>query len=395
MERFRSRLSEYTYQSSHVSVEYIDPDKRPADANKYQVQTYGTVIVDYNGRLERVTSDSEQDITNAVIKAVQGQQKKVYFIQGHGEKDPTNSERDGYNSISAALTRDNFSVDKLVLSQQTAVPDDASVLIIAGPKTDFFPAEMDRIRAYMAKGGKLMVMVDPDDTGKGDPMPLLAGLLADWNVQLGNDIVVDMGLTAQMSGAGPVVPVVGPPYPPHVITERFRLATAYPLTRSVDQSERVLPTRVLQKFIQTSADSFAETNLEQMRSGGQVGFDIATDKKGPVSIGVTVVAPPGLADLGPDKGANAPKTEGRMVVIGDSDFPANAYVNISGNQDLFVNTVNWLAQQESLISIRARDPEDRRITLTVDQMRRIFMITIFIIPGIVLSAGIRSWWRRR
>jgi ABC-type uncharacterized transport system involved in gliding motility auxiliary subunit len=126
-----------------------------------------------------------------------------------------------------------------------------------------------------------------------------------------------------------------------------------------------------------------------------VGFEIATDKKGPVSIGVAVVAPPTLADLGPDKGAQAPTTEGRMVVIGDSDFPANAYVNISGNQDLFVNTVNWLAQQESLISIRARDPEDRRITLTVDQMRRIFMISIFIIPGIVLSAGIRSWWRRR
>jgi ABC-type uncharacterized transport system involved in gliding motility auxiliary subunit len=82
-------------------------------------------------------------------------------------------------------------------------------------------------------------------------------------------------------------------------------------------------------------------------------------------------------------------------VFGDSDFAANAWLGIPGNRDLFMNTINWLAQQENMISIRPRDPKDRRITLTADQQTRIFWLTVVIIPGLVLLAGVQTWWRRR
>src|SRR4029077_8126412 len=143
--RYQDKLKEYEYGSKRVSTEYIDPDKKPAVAKQNQVQQYGTIVFNYKGRTERVTTDNEQDITNGIIKVVSGQQRKVYFTQGHGEKDTASGERDGYNAIVAALGRENYAVDKLVVAQQGAVPDDASVVIVAGPRTDFFPPEIEAL----------------------------------------------------------------------------------------------------------------------------------------------------------------------------------------------------------------------------------------------------------
>src|SRR5216683_2672717 len=122
--RYRDKLREYEYVSKKVTTEYIDPDKKPTVAKQNQIQQFGTIVFNYKGRSERVTTDNEQDITNGIIKVVSGQQRKVYFTQGHGEKDTTSAERDGYNAIAAALGRENYAVDKLALAQQGAVPDD-------------------------------------------------------------------------------------------------------------------------------------------------------------------------------------------------------------------------------------------------------------------------------
>src|SRR5437868_7268061 len=122
--RFRDRLDEYTYAGKHVSVEYIDPEKKPAVAQQYGITASGTVVFEYKGRSEKATSDGEQELTNALIKVIQGRQPKVYFVQGHGEKDTGGAERNGYNGINGALTSSNFVTDKLVLAQQGAVPAD-------------------------------------------------------------------------------------------------------------------------------------------------------------------------------------------------------------------------------------------------------------------------------
>ena len=106
--RYRDRLKEYEYATKNVTTEYIDPDKKPTVAKQNQIQQYGTLVFNYKGRTERVTTDTEQDITNGIIKVVSGQQRKIYFTQGHGEKDTTSAERDGYNAIAAALGRENY-----------------------------------------------------------------------------------------------------------------------------------------------------------------------------------------------------------------------------------------------------------------------------------------------
>jgi ABC-type uncharacterized transport system involved in gliding motility auxiliary subunit len=395
LERFKDRLREYEYVTNKLSVEYVDVDKKPALARTLQVQAYGTVVFEYKGRTERVTGDSEQDLTNAIIKVVTGQQKKVYFVQGHGEKDPANSERTGYNGIAQALQRDNFGFDKLVLAQAGDVPADASVVVVAGPRIDLYPQEIVAIRKYLDKGGKMLLMIDPPDKSDSPPFAGLQSLVTEWGFQVGNNIVVDASGMGQLIGADASVPVAAN-YPQHPITERFNFLTAYPLARSVSPIPGGTSLRTPQTFIETSPRSWAETDIDKFLKTGEVELDEKKgDKKGPVSIGAAVSAVAANAPAPAAGDADQRKPETRVVVVGDSDFAANYALNIQGNKDLFLNTINWLAQQENLIAIRPKEPNDRRLTLTADQTRRIFWLAILIIPGIIFGTGVYTWWRRR
>ena len=393
--RYRDRLGEYAYTSKRVSIDYVDPDKKPGLARQYQITSENTLVFEYKGRTERVTSDAEQDVTNGIIKAVTGQEKKVYLVQGHGEKDPSSSERTGYSAANTALGRDNYKVDKLVLAQQADVPADASVLIIAGPRNDFLPQEVDALRRYLAKGGKILFMLDPRETNDAPPLTNLVGLLKEWGVDVGDNVVVDASGVGQLLGTNELVPVAAS-YPTHPITDRFNLLTAFPLARSVSPVPGGTGGHLAQSFVETSPRSWSETDIVNVMKGGEIAFDEAKgDRKGPVSIGAAVSASaPEASPAGQDK-ASGPKPETRIAVIGDSDFAANFAVGIQGNRDLFMNTVNWLGQQENLIAIRPREPDDRRVTLTSFQQQLILWLSLGVIPALIIVSGVYTWWRRR
>jgi ABC-type uncharacterized transport system involved in gliding motility auxiliary subunit len=395
-DRFRDRLREYEYNSDQVSVEYLDADRRPALVKQYGVQAYGTVVFDYNGRVERVTSDTEQDLTNGLIKVTTGQQKKVYFVQGHGERDSAGADRTGYSNIVTALGGDNFTVEKLVLAQQGKVPADASVIVIASPTLDYFPGEIEALKTYLAGGGKLLALLDPPDKS-GVRLPNLFALLHDWGFELGNDVVVDASGLGRLIGTDASVPLAAN-YPTHAITERFDVLTAYPLSRSVAPVSGGVNGRTPITIIETSPNSWAETDMARLVRDGQVELEEARgDRKGPISIAAAVTAAATAApETKPADGASAaPKPDTRVVVVGDADFASNAGLGIGGNSDMFLNIVNWLAQQENLISIRAKPEDDRRLTLTADQQQRINWFTLLFLPGFILGAGVYSWWSRR
>src|SRR5580765_7419256 len=206
-ERYQDKLKEYEYISKQVTAEYIDPDKKPAVARQNQIQQYGTIVFNYKGRTERVTSDNEQDITNGIIKVVSGQQRKVYFTQGHGERDTGSAERDGYNGVAGALGRENYTVEKLVIAQQGSVPDDAAVVVVAGPKTDFFPQEIEALKKYLDKSGKLLLELDPPEKADSPPLANLIAVAHDWGVQVGNNVVVDVSGMGKLIGTDASVPV--------------------------------------------------------------------------------------------------------------------------------------------------------------------------------------------
>ena len=392
--RYQDRMKEYEYASKNISTQYIDPDKKPTLAKQNQIQQYGTIILNYKGRTERVTSDNEQDITTGIIKVVTGQQKKVYFTQGHGEKDTGSAERDGYNAIAAALGRENYTVEKLVIAQQGSIPDDAAVVVVAGPRTDFFPPEIEALKTYLGKAGKLLLQLDPPDKTDSPPLTNLIALAHDWGMDVGTNVVVDVSGMGRLIGTDASIPVAAN-YPSHPITQRFNFLTAFPLARSVTPVSGGVNGHTAQTFIETSPRSWAETDIKALATSGEVALDESKgDKKGPVSIGAAVSA----SATPPDSkaaDANAPKPETRVAVVGDSDFAANSGLGIQGNRDLFMNIVGWLSQQENLISIRPKDADDRRITVTATQQANIMWLSLLIIPAAIFGTGVYTWWRRR
>lgn len=393
--QIHDKLDGYTIASSKIAVEYIDAEKNPARAQQDGVQQYGTVIMEYAGRTERITSIEEQDVTNAIIKLVEGKTKKAYFIQGHGERDEVNQDRLGYTQIAARLKNDNYEVAKSALAQDGKLPDDATVIIIAGPQTDYLAQEIDAIKTYLAAGGKLVMMLDVQAKPDAAPLTNLIALAKAWGITVGTDLIVDASGMGRAFGAGPEVPVAMT-YPSHPITQGFgSTMTAYRLARSASPIEGGTDGHIAQKIIETSTRSWAEADLKSLtQGGGAVSMDPAKgDKPGPVAIASAVAAAATNAPASTDP--KAPKPETRVVVIGDSDFVGNDLISFQGNGDLFMNIVNWAAQQENLIAIGPKDPQDRRITLTEAQREGIFYLAIFMIPGIFLAAGVATWWKRR
>ena len=396
----RDRLQEFTYHSPQVKTEFIDPDREPARANEAKIETLPTILIQHSGRTERVSSTNEQDLTNGLIKAVTGQARKVYFTQGHGEKDTASSDRTGYSTITDALKQDNFGIESLVLITQKAVPDDATIVVIAGPTTDFFPPEIEALKAYVAKGGKVLVLLDPPARA-GATTPLLTQFLADWGINAGNDVVLDASGVGQMLGTDASVPVAAH-YPSHPITQGFRVLTAYPMARSMAPIEGGSNSRTAQPLVTTSQQSWAEADIASISGGkGEVEFNSDKgDKQGPITLAAAVSAPATVtpakpANASPDSPEQPGPPETRVVAVGDSDFASNLAIGVQGNRDFFMNSLNWLAQQENLIAVRPRQPQDHRLTLTADRQNALMILSLFIIPGLVFASGVYSWWRRR
>jgi len=240
------------------------------------------------------------------------------------------------------------------------------------------------------------VMIDPPRKVDAPAQTNLLALLKDWSVEVGNNAVLD--LMSQLRGADASVPVAAPPYPSHPITSTFRMLTAFPYARQVKPADNPPSGRTVTTIIQSGRNSWAESDLKLLTTEGQAQPDFDKgDVQGPVSLAVAVAAPVGGTPPAPAPGEtpSPAKPETRIVAIGDSDFATNGNLGIGGNRDLFLNIVNWLAQQENLISVRARDPQERRITLTGGQERFVFWMTVLIIPGLILLAGVQTWWRRR
>jgi len=185
-------------------------------------------------------------------------------------------------------------------------------------------------------------------------------------------------------GAGPEIPLVTS-YETHKITDRFRAMTFFPLARSIRPAQE-LPTGItVEPLLKSNENSWGETNTKTQ----EVTFDEKSDQKGPLTL---AVAASKEVKAGTE---SSPAARARLVVVGDSDFAVNAYFGAQGNGNLFLNMVSWLSQDEDLISIRPKAPEDRRIIMSQSQQSMLRLITVFLLPGAVLVAGIMVWSRRR
>jgi ABC-type uncharacterized transport system involved in gliding motility auxiliary subunit len=373
----RDLLDRYDNLSPKLSVDYVDPDKKQQIARAMGARSYGATFVEANGKREEARSVTEEEVTGAIVRALKGGARTVCWTAGSGEHDFDESGRSGYSNLKEYIERNNYKTTKVSLLEKAEISKDCTILLVGGPRRDFLEPAVNAIKAYVEGGGKALFMLDPpvklarDET---DENAALTKLLQDWGIALNTDLVLELSPVGRVFGLGPEMPLVAN-YESHaVVREMKETATAFPLVRSLDTKSADKWTT--SKLFSTSSSSVTTGNLSspEIKIAGN-------EKKGPFA----------LAAAGE---YNNDKVKARIVVVGSSGFVSNTFLRFGGNRDLVMNMLNWLSQDEDLISIRPKEPEDRRLTMSQRQINT-YGLYLLLIPLFVIGAGIQVWWKRR
>ncbi len=377
----RDQLDLYSNLSPKIHVKYVDPDKDPMVARAAGFKSNGTAIVQVGLNKNEAKSVTEEEITGALIRDLKNTTRTVCFVTGSGEHQIDDSARNGYSRLKDLLGKDNYSAKSIGLMQKAEVPGDCTVLVVAGPRGDYQQPEVDAIKKFVEDGGRALFLLDPPlKMGRSEiaDNDALTAVLQDWGVTVDKDLILDLNPIGQLFGLGPQVALVSS-YDSHpIVSEMKGTTTGFPLSRSIDVKSGSKTT--VKKLFSSSESSLATSKL----NSPSVDPSDPKNKKGPMT-----VAAAGTYNTGKEN------SQGRFVVIGSSDWAANSFINFNGNRDLALNTMNWLSSDEDLISIRPKEPEDRRITMTNAQFRWVLISSQFLLPLIVIFAGVSVWWRRR
>jgi ABC-type uncharacterized transport system involved in gliding motility auxiliary subunit len=377
----KDQLDQYANLSPKVHVEYVDPDKKPQVAREAGIKNYGTTIVQIGTKKEEAKSLNEEGITGAFIRDLKNNTRTVCFVTGSGEHRIDDSDRSGYSRFKDLLGKDNYQAKSIDLLQKAEIPGDCTVLVVAGPTGDYQQPQIDAIKKFIEDGGRALFMLDPPlKIGRSEiaDNDALTGLLASWGVTPQKDLILDMNPIGQLAGLGPQVALVTSYDSQPIVSEMKGTATGFPLSRSLDVKNEGKST--VQKLFSSSDSSLATSKL----NSPDIDPSDPKNKKGPLTL-----AAAGTYNTGKEN------SQGRFVVFGSSAWAANSFLNFNGNRDLALNTMNWLSSDEDLISIRPKEQEDRRITMTQAQMSIVRMTSQFILPLIVIFAGVSVWWKRR
>ena len=398
-------LVRYENASARVNVEYVDPDEDPLKSEAMNVRSYGTLVLDIGGNRKEVSSTTEQEITNAIITALKGQENTSCLVTGHGESASDDTDRDGFSNGRTAIEDANYAYQDVTLVSGS-VPPSCTLLIVAGPSTGYFEPEVVALKNYVESGGRVLFMLSPalpDANGKRQPSsPELVELLASWGVKVNDDIVIDPSPIGRMFGGGPLTPMVAQ-YESHpIVSVMGNVSTLFPASRSVEKADDIPTGWEIDDLLKTSASSFATTSLDTDSEGVLVP-NPAAETPGPINLGVAATFDVPDAPEEPSEGeepeaeigADKEEPEGRIVVMGSARFASNYGLGRGGNHDLFLNMLNWLSSDEELISIRPKDPESTPIDLTEGQMQSVFLFSLLLLPLIIIVSGIWSWWGRR
>jgi ABC-type uncharacterized transport system involved in gliding motility auxiliary subunit len=374
-------LDEYASLSPKIHVDYIDPDKNPQQTREEGIKNYGTALVQVGDRKEEAKSMTEEGITGALIRVLKNKTRTVCFTAGSGEHQIDDSDRNGYSDFKQLVGKDNYEAKSIDLLQKAEVPSDCTTLVIAGPTRDYQQPEVDAIKKYVEDGGRALFMLDPPlKIGRSDiaDNDALSNLLQTWGVTLDKNLILDLNPIGQLAGLGPQVALVTSYDSQPIVNGMKGTATGFPLSRSIQIKNGDKTT--VQKLFDSSTTSLATTNL----NSPAIDPNDPKNKKGPMTIAAAGTYNTGKQD-----------SQGRFVVVGSSSWAANSFLKFNGNSDLALNTIDWLASDEDLISIRPKQEEDRRITMTQAQLNIVRITSQFLLPLVVVFAGVSVWWRRR
>jgi len=387
---FERLMKQYEYNSKSIKWEIIDPEKKPQLATKYEVRTLGTVVISYGEKTIKVDISAqdqnktlESQISNAILKIVRVIEPRVCFTEGHGEKDPNDTEILGISKLGEFLKNEGFQVGKIRTWEPNPIESVCDLIIVAGPQLGFTPSEITKISDYLMTGGRAIFLSDPDSKDN------ISEIVSSWGIGLDNSLVID--LSSRALGASPAHPVIVNYDEEHPITKDFRFGVLMRIARRVFTSKNVSGVDATE-IAKTSENSWADFDWQS----GQVKLD-PQDIRGPIPVAVAASGIPGTKGGEAVYGTlqNPTTTQARIVVFGDSDFISNGMIEILGNKDLILNAVNWVAERGELISIRPRERKVRTLVLTPQNISTIRNIFLFALPTIFFTLAVVMYIRRR
>jgi ABC-type uncharacterized transport system involved in gliding motility auxiliary subunit len=367
-----------TNSRGNFDYKFVNPDNDPVAARKAGITGDGKILLEMGKNKEIASSASETELARTLIRLISPQARVVYFLQGHGEAPIETGGQDKviFSVAAKTLQSKNYTTNTLNLLASSKIPADALAIIIAGPQKPLSADEVSLLKKYVDTGGALLVMENPiplTDFGVSTD-PLADYLQKDWGITLRNDIIFDLSSQQPLNA----ISTYGSEHP---ITQNLskNYSVVMPQARSIGVAKPAPDGITLTPLIMTSENSWGETSLSGQAD--QYKYDQGVDSPGPLNMAVA--------------GENK-TTKGRVVVFGNSLFASDSVFDVYGNGNMFINSVDWAAEQENLINITPRTPIARSF-LPIGNVQFIIMIilSIFILPGAIIFMGISSWVARR
>lgn len=404
--QFRDTMALYLARGGKFNIQYLDPQRDPTKAMSEKITVGNTAIFRLGPQETRVTTFNEEKITNALLQVMKANTKKVYFTKGHGEGELRGGEAGGFQNIVQELEGNKYEVKEANLLELAKVPEDADLLVIAGPKYDFREEETRFIDDFLKSGHSAMVMVDAVT-----PVPTLAKLLDKYGLQLQNDLLILRPDDPRAQMIGQNIAIVSTFDDLHPITKEFSKQTSVtmllPSARSIGESKensngmkvtlvaKASDINIKVKDVKTAADLKA-LGKDRFETGDFAVMAAATGKS---TAPATANAETGKKDEAKtDAGVNGDSNktrEIRLVAVGSAQFATNSGMQAAQNRDLFVNATNYLLRDEDFISIRPKELDKSSIEVSSASAVLLLMFLAWIYPFMFLGGGVMSWVMRR
>ena len=384
-------LNEFARHSGRFTYRFVDPQLRRSLATQYDVTEFPSVVMEdvTQGRLQNTTVFSEQQFVTGILVATGVKQKRIYSLTGHGEASESRDfltgaiHEEGFDLAFDGMARDNYTVVPLNLREFDKVPDDAAVLLIAGPKQDLDALEAQAVINYIKGGGSIIALLDPD------PPDSFKLLFRTWAIAFGRDSIADV---ASNVGGEPLTPMIQRTNGQFPSSELTNIAIVDPIGVSffpeVTSIGLGIPRADLTQLItfiplaMTTPASWLETDPDN------VGLNPGQELTGPFPVVAAVQASITADELERHLPA-------KMVLFGDSDFAKNKFFASSQNADLLLNSVNWVAEDFELIAIRPKLVPFRQLVVNTRERDFIKWSSWFLPPAVMMVLGTIVWWRRR
>ena len=371
-QQVRGFINRYQRFKQDISLTFIDTQLPGSEVTKLGFSQLGQLKLIYQDKQFLVTHLNEKAVTDALYKLARKTQAWAAVIQGHGEHDPLDAGNNGLSQLARALQKISINVQPLNLRSQKTIPQNTSVLVIAGARNAYSAGELKLIEQYLENGGNLLWLRDPARANyftrleQSLGVASIPGVIIDANTRL--RILLGIKHAA-------VIPVTE--FHHHSITGSLKTHTLFPFAGGFRQQERSgWKSQVLFKSLQRSWSEQSEINQDKL-----VFDQTSGDVLGPLAMGLALSR------------QQADKLQ-RAVVIGDSDFIANGYLGYGANFELGMNIFNWLTEDEKLMPITARAAPDQSLQLNESDILFIALVLLVLAPAALIGSGLWLRWLR-